>query len=273
MSIFNVDISECISCGACVEICPARMIELDKEKHPKVIDGREESCINCGHCACVCPKGALSLASMPIDTLKELPAGWRLTPDKIESFFKGRRSIRAYKETPVEKPVIEKMVDVARYAPSGINRQSVYWAIIHDTKKVQELAGLTVDWMRSLVAEKAPLAESLHFEGIVKSWEGGTDGICRGAPHAALVYGLKEDMLAPAACAIAMAHFELASIPFGLGACWAGYLQMALNNFPAARKAAGLSTKTTCHGAMLFGHPKYEYNCIPARNDPRIIWR
>ena len=80
-------------------------------------------------------------------------------------------------------------------------------------------------------------------------------------------------MLAPAACTIAMAHFELVALSFGLGACWAGYLQMALNTYAPARKAAGLSTKTTCHGAMLFGHPKYEYNCVPSRNPPRIIWR
>ena len=273
MSIFNIDISECVSCGTCVKACPARIIELDEGKHPKVIDGREEFCINCGHCASVCPKGALSLESMPIEGLKELPAGWRLTPEDIEPFFKGRRSIRTYKKDIVEKPVIEKLIDIARYAPSGINRQSVYWAVVHDPKKVEELAGLTVEWMRGLIADKSPLAESLKFEGIVKAHENGADPICRHAPHAGLVYGLKEDMLSPAACTIAMAHFELIAIPFGLGACWAGYLQMALNSFAPARKAAGLSTKTACHGAMLFGYPEYEYMCIPARNNPRIIWR
>jgi len=270
---FTVDISECISCGACVETCPARILELNEKKNPKVIDGREEQCINCGHCACVCPKGALSLESMPIESLKELPAGWRLTPEEIEAYFKGRRSIRVYKEDPVEKPTIEKLIDIARYAPSGINKQSVHWAVIYDAKKVQELAGLTIEWMRGLVAEKAPMAESLNFEGIVKSWEAGKDGICRRAPHAAIVYGLKEDMLAPASCTIAMAHFELIALSFGLGACWAGYLQMALNASQAARKAAGLAAKTACHGAMLFGYPKYEYNCIPARNGPKLNWR
>jgi nitroreductase len=250
-----------------------KILELDGARHPGVVEGREEYCINCGHCACVCPKGALSLTSMPIENLKELPAGWRLTPEKVEAFLKARRSIRAYKEDPVEKPVIEKIVDMARYAPSGINRQSVYWAIVHDPKKVRELSGLTAEWMKAQMEAKSPMAESLRFEGIVKSFEGGSDPICRKAPHVAIVYGLKEDMLAPAACTIAMAHFELAALPFGLGACWAGYLQMALNAFPAARKAAGLSSKTACHGAMLFGYPKYEYNCIPSRNDPRIIWR
>lgn len=273
MNIFTVDNSECISCGACVETCPARILELDAEKHPKVRDGREEFCINCGHCACICPKGALSLVSMPIETLRELPAGWRLTPEKVEAFLKGRRSIRTYKEDPVEKPIIEKMIDIARYAPTGVNRQPVYWAVIHDPKKVQELAGLTIEWMRGLIAEKAPIAESLHFEGLVKPWEAGEDRVCRKAPHVAIVYGLKEDTMAQAACTIAMTYFELTAVPFGIGACWAGYLQMALNASAPVRKAAGLSTKTTCHGAMLFGYPKYEYNCIPSRNPPRVIWR
>lgn len=273
MSLFTVDTTECISCGACVETCPTQVIELDAKKNPHVIEGREELCINCGHCASVCPKGALSLATMPIEMLRELPAGWRLTPEKVEAFLKGRRSIRVYTEEAVDKTTVEKIIDIARYAPSGINRQSVYWAIVHDPKKVRELAELTVEWMRGLIAEKSPLAESLRFEALVKSWENGNDRICRGAPHLAIVYGLKEDMLAPAACTIAMTYFELACIPFGLGACWAGYVQMALNTSAAVRKAAGLSSKTTCHGAMMFGHPKFEYNCIPSRNEPRVIWR
>jgi nitroreductase len=210
---------------------------------------------------------------MPIETLKELPSGWRLSPEQVEAYFKARRSIRAYKGDAVDKTVVERLVDIARYAPSGINRQSVYWMVVYDTTKVKELAGLTIDWMRAQIEAKLPLAESLSFGGIVKSFEAGNDGICRGAPHAVIAYGLKEDMLAQASCTIAMAHFELVCGAFGLGACWAGYLNMALNSHAPARKAAGLSSKTTCHGTMLLGYPKFEFNCIPARNDPRVVWR
>ena len=273
MSIFTVDKEECVSCGACVDVCPTRIIELDSDKHPKIRQGREEFCINCGHCACVCPKGAISLETMPIDELKDLHTAWRLTPEKLEEFLKGRRSIRAYKEDVIEKATIEKIIDIARYAPTGINRQEIYWAVVHDPAKVRELAGLTIEWMRKLIDEKAPMAEALHFPAMVKAWEAGEDRVCRKAPHAVIVYGLKQDPMAPTDCVIAMAQFELAAIPFGLGACWAGYLKMALNQHAPARKAAGLSTKTTCHGAMLLGYPKHQYNCIPLRVAPRIIWR
>ncbi|MCM8761387.1 MAG: nitroreductase family protein [Candidatus Omnitrophica bacterium] len=273
MSFLRVDITECASCGTCVEVCPVRILELDAEKRPRVREGREDDCISCGHCACACPKGAISLDFMPIEKLKELPAGWRLTPEKAEVFFKGRRSIRVYKDEMVDKAVIDKMIDIARYAPTGINRQEVHWAVIHDPNKVKELAGLTVEWMKGLVAEKSPLAESLHFEGIIKAFESGSDRICRGAPHTVITYAPKADRMAVTDCVIAMAHFELIALPFGLGACWAGYLKMALNEYTAARKAAGISSKAECHGAMLLGYPKYEYNCIPLRVEPRIIWR
>lgn len=269
----KVDESECIRCGTCVETCPVRILKLNEKKNPEAIEGRDEYCINCGHCVCVCPKAALSLDSMPIETLKELSAGWRLSPEEIELYFKGRRSIRSYKTDAVEKSVIEKIIDIARYAPSGINRQPVHWAVIYDNKKVKDLADLTIEWMRGLIAEKSELAASLNFEGIVKTYESGIDGICRGAPHAALVYGLKEDPLAANSCVLAMAHFELICLSFNLGSCWAGYLQMALNSSSAAMKAAALPSRTACHGAMLFGYPKYEYNCIPERNKPKIIWR
>ena len=202
-----------------------------------------------------------------------LRADWHLTPEVVEMLLKGRRSIRNFKDKPVDRQMIEKFIDIARYAPSGINRQPVYWAVIYDAEKVHKLAGLVIDWMRKLVSERSPLAESLRMARSVEAWENGNDRICRRAPHIIIAYSLKEDMTAPQACTIALTYLELAAASFGIGACWAGYVAMAINMSPEIQKFAGISNRAAAHGAMLIGQPKFNYSRVPLRNKARVAWR
>ena len=65
----ETDEDECISCGACVDVCPVDALELEDE-FPTV---DEEWCIGCGVCATVCPTGAAKM-KMRSDRTGELPA-------------------------------------------------------------------------------------------------------------------------------------------------------------------------------------------------------
>ena len=52
-----VDEKKCISCGACVAICPVNAIKIEKGKakiNPK-------KCIKCGSCAQFCPVNAITI--------------------------------------------------------------------------------------------------------------------------------------------------------------------------------------------------------------------
>jgi len=52
---------DCVGCGACYEVCPARAIEMadDKEQKLRVLTHRPDVCIYCGQCelACITEKG------------------------------------------------------------------------------------------------------------------------------------------------------------------------------------------------------------------------
>ena len=271
---FSVDQGKCIRCGVCAEICPIRIIVAKPGRAvPELVDWGAKTCIRCGHCVAVCPKGALSLECMPVEKCRELGRDWRVQPDKIELFLKGRRSVRCYTDDPVDRATLEKLIDIGRCAPSGINLQPVRWVVIRESSKVKELAGLTVEWMRSLIAQGASMAEAFSFPRIVAAWEGAQDPVARGAPHIILAYALKEDPTAPAACTIALSYLEIAAASYGLGACWAGYVQMAVNSSDDVRKAVGISKRAACHGAMLVGHPRFQYARIPLRNEAHILWK
>ncbi|HNX82217.1 MAG TPA: nitroreductase family protein [Candidatus Omnitrophota bacterium] len=271
MSFLSIDETKCSGDGRCVDVCPNKVLEINDKSHlPQVAGDGQERCIQCGHCVAVCPRGALSLACMRPEDCQRLNPDWRISPDHIEQLLKGRRSIRCYKDQPVEQETLEKVIDIARYAPSGINRQPVCWALINSKEKVHQVAELVVAWMRRLIAAGSPLVASFHMDNLVAAWERNDDRICRGAPSIVVVYGPKEDVLAPPACTIALTYFELAATSFGLGTCWGGYVHMALNNFEDARTFFGFSGRVRCYGAMMVGYPKPQYFRIPARNKPHI---
>jgi len=273
MATMKIDKEECIACGTCIAVCPVKIIEMkNDEKIPAIIKGAEELCINCGHCVTVCPKSAASLDTMDVNDCKELPQGWQLSPEQVEILLKGRRSIRNFKDEPVDKKIMTDMIDTARYAPTGINKQPVKWAVVYDKDKVQELAKLVVDWMKELVKAKSPIVETFHLDRTIADFEQGQDRICRHAPHVVIAYAAKDDPLAPAASTIALTYLDLIAVSYGLGACWAGYVQMAINASPDVMKFLGLSKKSACFGAMMVGSPKYEYYSIPLREKAHILW-
>jgi nitroreductase len=196
-----------------------------------------------------------------------------LSPAQVEHALRSRRSIRTYRKKPVERETITKLIDIARYAPSGHNSQPVRWHIIYDREVVSELAGHVADWMRSLLKEQYEFAVSLHMDRVVAGWDAGMDPICRNAPHVIVTHAPKDDRAAPAACTIALSYLDLAAPSFGLGACWAGYFNAAATMWSPMQEALGLPKGDTCFGSMMIGYPKYAYHRLPLRNEPHITWR
>lgn len=272
MNILNVDKTSCKGDGRCVEICPLHILKMnDKKRVPEFVDGGGDACINCGHCVAFCPPASLSLSSMDVKKCAKLDHSKLPTAEQVELLLKGRRSIRIYKEEPLKVEMIEQLIDIARYAPSGINRQPVNWAVVEGKEEVSKLSGLVIKWMEHLLANKVPMAESFGFHNHVAAWKRGEDWICRGAPVIIIAYGLKDDPMVPQSCTIAATYLELAAFGLGLGACWAGYVNMAINMSDEARKFVGLSSRATVGAAMMVGHSKYKYSRIPLRNEATIL--
>jgi formate hydrogenlyase subunit 6/NADH:ubiquinone oxidoreductase subunit I len=52
------DLELCVSCGACISVCPAGVLSLDSEKNLVM---EKEKCHRCGICVDVCPRRSLSI--------------------------------------------------------------------------------------------------------------------------------------------------------------------------------------------------------------------
>src|SRR5512136_84007 len=49
--------------------------------------------------------------------------------------IKGRRSVRRFKNQPVPKGILQKILDLAVWAPSGMNRQEWFFLVVQGEKK------------------------------------------------------------------------------------------------------------------------------------------
>lgn len=264
--------STCTRCGLCASVCPSGIILLHGGAAPRYTEVGAESCIACGHCEAVCPSGAMAVED---PSLEPTTAGGvqEIEPGRLGAYLRMRRSIRRYREEPVDRRTIVQLMDMVRFAPTGHNRHDVNWLIIHDTSEVRRLTGMAVDWMRETAASGLPLAERFHMKARVNAWDEGRDSICRLAPHLVVAYVHEANPVSRTNAVIALAHLDIIAPSMGLGACWGGIFLLALNNHEPLRQALQLPAEHLPVHVLMLGYPEVRYQRPPKRNAASVAWR
>ena len=137
--------------------------------------------------------------------------------------MKIRRSIRTYTAQPVERKIIEEIVDCARLAPTAMNDQP--WEFVVITEK-------------SALASIPPMLG--HAEYIAN------------AAFAVLVLS-RETQYFVEDCSAATENLLIAAAAHGLGSCWVAGTQQAYA--PVVAKAFGASEDRKLIAIVSFGYP------------------
>jgi len=189
MSLFTIDQKKCKRDGMCAKECPAQIIVFtDKDTFPILLENGEESCINCGHCVAVCPHGAFKLNSMPLAECPSIQRNLLPAADQIRQLLMARRSIRFYKNRIVDHDLLEELINTARYAPTGSNKQQVQWLVFENTTEVNRLASMVIDFARLMLPITTDEAMAKSMERKIAARDKGIDLILRGAPHLIAVH-------------------------------------------------------------------------------------
>jgi len=274
MSLLIVDETKCKQDGLCARDCPTAIIQLkDKVSYPEMVPGHKQFCLACGHCVAVCPHGALSHKMVPLESCLSIRKENIINEAQVEQFLRSRRSTRFFKDRPVEKEKILRLIEIARYAPTASNSQLVEWMVFNDKDTIKAFAGMTVDWARAWL-EKDPAAAKLpYIPAIIAAWDVGYDAVLWRAPALVVASAPKEDLNGMVNLTLALSYLELAAPGMGLGTCWAGLLQGALRTWPPLQEAIGLPEGHTHHYPMMLGYPKARYFRMPERKPPKINWK
>ncbi len=268
MTLITIDKETCTRCGLCT--IPCRMIYMREGSYPRQLPGTDEFCMRCGHCVGICPTGALTHREMPLEETPLIDKSLRISFEQCAQLIKSRRSIREYRDEDVPDEVFEKIIDVARYAPTGHNFQEVQWLVVNNREKVRQIAAIGAQFLRDMMKSNPEMAQM--FAGIIQQLDLGRDMFLQGAPAVVLTYAEAENLIARTDCVIAMSYFDLAATTIGLGCCWAGFMMMASVSYPDMVKVLGLPEGYSPFAALMVGYPQYRYTRIPARKPGQITW-
>lgn len=69
--------------------------------------------------------------------------------EDLLELVKSRRTIRAIKPDPIPEELVDKVLEVARWAPTGFNMQPVEFQVVEDLGLRSEIKGIIDDWIES----------------------------------------------------------------------------------------------------------------------------
>jgi len=289
-SIIKIDIDNCTKCKECVKDCVADLFYFEEDKL-QIVEIFEDRCIECGHCEAVCPVNVIRLKFHkeeqlePRSVREEVP-----TYDKFLNLVLKRRSIRRFKEKPIPKELMEKLLNIGMYSPTGGNSENVFYTVVHDKTIVTAISEHITNRVTKLVnkledpQKREYLKKSMPEGQISQALENlpklkrklemikqGIDFWCWNG-ELLLIHGDKTIGGIPSNSALAAANIALAAETLGLGACSLGYLTSFVNEIQAIRDLVKIPTNHVVGYSLTMGYPDVKYQRIPARKPLRVQW-
>jgi nitroreductase len=168
---------------------------------------------------------------------------------ELDTCISGRRSVRKYKDRAVPKETIDKILNSAICAPSGMNAQPWRFVIIEDRSTILRLSKRIKE-----ILIKMPWPD--HYRRMFQSED---DAIFYGAPLLILVFVQKSEEamtknLNLLDCGLAAQNMFLTAYQEGLGSCFIG-LAGFLNDDPEVLADVGIPQGHELMAPLIFGYP------------------
>ncbi|RJP71090.1 MAG: 4Fe-4S dicluster domain-containing protein [Candidatus Abyssobacteria bacterium SURF_17] len=299
----EIDVEKCTGCGQCTENCPGKVPALNDEG--KAYMGREE-CITCSNCAVTCPTEAITIKetffveegyfkTIPADIPYKYPAppldanGKPSEYTSMEKAVLERRSVRNFKDTPVPEPLIRRILEAGRHAPSTGNCQPWRFIVITDKALMEEI-GARIQPMALMVSTMYRTDEMLEM--LAAQYEtdpqpgmfdprvqGGVYCVGQGilpplvnAPALIVLLGDERAISNPEInIGICGTNMTLVANSLGLGACWVGFITL-VNMMPDVMERLGIEAPYKVIASLAVGYPAFKQHGMVAREAKPVTW-
>ena len=290
MEIVRIDQEKCSLCGLCIPVCVRRILE-ETDETVTVTD--PSRCILCGHCKAVCPEDAPELPSLDAGEFIDAPLREEL-PDAegLLSFFRSRRSTRAFQNRFVEQDRLARVVEAGRFAPTGGNRQPLHFVVLHSADVIDNVRRMTLEALlaqgdrieeafeRSQAEGEAvpgPYQTRQHYPPIWREIadlnKQGKDRLFFHAPALIICHLDAGAAVTPEVDpGLAAMQMLLMAEALELGTCLCGFLVFALEESPQLREAFRIPQGHYIPLSFMVGYPEVTFRKLVARNPVQVQW-
>lgn len=247
-----IDKEKCIGCGNCAKDCVAFSIEMKEGKAEMT-----GTCIECGHCFAICPVKAVDMTDYDTSDVIDVTPMTDIDSTLLLNAMKSRRTIRRFKDKPVEQEKIDKILEAGRYSPTGGNSQHVAYTILGSKQDAIEKecvkifrAGVNVGSKFAKFLERMNIDDNFFFKK---------------APLVIVVSG--KDAVNPS---LASSYMELVAESLGLGVLYSGFFVTCSKINPKIKSMIELNKGYKVATCMVIGYPDVKYQRSVPRKDLKI---
>ena len=301
MGVMEVDEDKCTSCGLCVDNCPFKCWTMEEGGTPELKD--EYECFSCSNCMVACPTDAISIA----ETYHAKSGFWKTEPhplpykmplkprdadgnldewNAVERAVLNRRSVRNFEDKPVPDPLIRRVLEAGRFAPSAGNCQPWQFIVITDRALIQQMDeavwamvnGMFNNFKNDdLIPHMAPMAESSPGMFDPRIALGGMGSIAKknlpASLNAPCVILLAADKRAISGqhlnIGICGQNMNLVANSLGIKACWCGFL---VPGVATIADKINLLPNFEVITTLVLGWPAFKQEGMVAREFRPVMW-
>jgi nitroreductase len=221
-----------------------------------------------------------------------LPAGYAADMP-FQDMIKTRRAIRAFKEQPVPKELLEKVVEAISFAPPSFTPLKTEIVVVQDTAVIRRALPEMIKVYDGLVkAMSHPIGRFIvrrkngrekfkvlehHVVPLMKSRlpelkQGVEDTITHYAPAMIIFHAHRDAENYKTDINIALTYGFLAAHALGLGGSPIDLIPPTIQNSPELRKLFSIPDNNVPVAAMILGYPKYRYQRGIKRDLKSVTW-
>ena len=185
---------------------------------------------------------------------------------EVVEAIRTRRSVRKYKGDPIPDQTIRELLDLAVWAPSGMNTQPWAFVVLEDREYLKNLS----ERAKNFLLERLKMMPQLErYRGMLSNPD--TD-IFYGAPVLVMIYSSRASGTYLNDCSMAALNLMLAAWDRGIGSCWIGFAS-GIGNTPEVKGELGVPEEYELVASVILGYPA-EVPAPVKREPPHILsWR
>lgn len=185
---------------------------------------------------------------------------------ELKEAIHGRRSVRAYAPTPVDRSLIEALMNAAVQAPTGMNVQPWAFGVIQGVDTLRTISAKAKEVLLAMFGDAEWFA---HYKERVESPD---YSLFYGAPALVAIYAQAMSPGAKTDCCLAAENLMLAAYAKGLGSCWIGF-SMGYFGDEVVKRELGVPEDYAIVAPIILGYPAGPVPPVEKRAPEVLFWK